>query len=42
MDVIKHEGWLHGDFISGVQQRGAAIITGARRIERGQRGERGD
>jgi malate dehydrogenase len=25
-DVIKHEGWLHNDFIATVQQRGAAII----------------
>ena len=25
-DVIKHESWLHNDFISTVQQRGAAII----------------
>jgi malate dehydrogenase len=25
-DVIKHESWLHGDFITTVQQRGAAII----------------
>src|SRR5439155_24023048 len=26
MDVIKHEGWLHNEFIASVQQRGAAII----------------
>ncbi len=25
-DVIKHESWLHNDFITTVQQRGAAII----------------
>jgi malate dehydrogenase len=26
MDVIKHEGWLHNEFIAIIQQRGAAII----------------
>jgi len=25
-DVIKHDGWLHGEFITTIQQRGAAII----------------
>ncbi len=26
MDVIKHESWLHNEFITIIQQRGAAII----------------
>jgi len=25
-DVIKHESWLHGEFITTVQQRGAAVL----------------
>jgi malate dehydrogenase len=26
MDVVKHHAWLKGDFITTVQQRGAAVI----------------